>query len=231
MVRVRDPKISALIAIAERMVRDMEGHPTARQLQAEVNRLRNGAEALDNVNGNRNPVDTDAAHAVKVANMARKFDREITAAMNRMGEITRGGVQDAQRRIDEKIDLRPNAFAQEIRSAFRALDSKGKAKLIGELVEQNRGPELAAIVKAPSVLTGISDEQRAVYEKMIVSKHAPAELDEQAGIESVFEQGFTAANVAISLVKSLTDPGKLAAIERRQAAANAAGEAFNQSLQ
>lgn len=213
------------------MISDMKDHPVALQLQAEAKRLRSGAEALVNVAVNRNPAETDGAHALKVGKMSRTFDKEVTASLNRSGQILREGLQDIQRRIDEKIDLKPNAFAQEIRAAFRGLDGKAKASLINQLVKENRGPELAAIVKAPSILTGISDEQRAAYENMIVTTHAAAELNERAALEDVFSGAMAAERTASELSKSLSDPSKIAEVERGAAAAAAAGEAFTQSIQ
>jgi len=231
MAKHPDTAPRAIAAIAERMVRNMEKHPVALSLQGEVNRLRAGAEALDNLRMNRSPLDTPAAHTVKVAKAAKRLDSEITAMINRLGQITNAGLQDAQRRIDEKVNLKPDAFAQEIRAAFRALDAKGKASLIKELVDGNRGPEMAAIVRAPAMLTGITEEQRATYERMIVARHAGDELDEIGAINEISDAGLTAINTAARMAKRMTDPTELAAIERAAAEADAAGDSFNQSLQ
>lgn len=225
------PRVKALAAIAERMLGDMEGNAAARRIHAEANRLRAGADALDRAAANRNPLDTPEAHIKKIATMARKLDQEITASINRAGAAFHDGMQDVQRRIDEKVDLKPDAFAAEIRATFRTLSAEEKGKLVKNLVDGNRGPELAAIVKAPSVLTGISDERRAAYEASIVGKHAAAEVQERERLNDVFDALSTATRTAIQFVTSLTDPGRVAAIERGEAAASAAGEAFNQSLQ
>lgn len=225
------PIVLALGAIADRMGRDMGDHSQSRQLLAEVNRLRGGADALDNVRASRSPLDTPAAHALKVGAMAKKFDREITAMLNRASQIMTAGAQDIQRRIDDKINLKPDAFAAEIRAAFRSLGSKAQGDLINKLIKEGRGPELAAIVRAPSVLTGISDEQRAAYEIAMVTTHAAQEYEEREKLEEVFDSAMAASRAAAGIAKSFTDPGELARIEREAAEANAAGEAFNNSLQ
>lgn len=218
----------AIGAIGGRM---WEGTTSARQMRAEVNRLKMGADALNKVNANRSPLDTPEAHVKKVAALARKFDREVTAAINRSGATMRDGLNDVDRRLEEKISLKPDAFAAEIRNVFRSLDLKGKHDMMARLVAENRGAELAAIVKAPTSLTGISEADRARYEKNIIATHAPAELEEQAKLNESFESLMAATNAAADLVRSLTDPGELARIENGEAAAAAAGEAFNQSLQ
>jgi hypothetical protein len=223
--------VKAIEAIAERMLDGIEDHATALRIKAEANRLKAGAEALDRVNSNRSPLDTPAAHALKVAKLARTFDKEITASLQRACRTWADGFNDAQRRIEEKINLTPDAFAGEIRTAFRSLSSKAKADLLLDLTEQNRGPELAAILKAPSVLTGLSDQERANYEKSVFARHAAAELGEQQKLQGVLDAFNVAQRAAGTFVKELTDPGKLAAIERDAAASAAAGAAFDQSLQ
>ena len=230
MARTSDHRVRAIAHLAEKIGKMGDG-ATARQLQAEVNRLSRGAAALDSVNANRSPLDTEAAHAVKVAKMARKFDSEVTAVINRAGQVMRDGHQEVQRRIDEKVDLKPDNFAMEIRTRFFGLDASAKSELVNRLVKENRGPELAAIVKAPSVLTGISDEQRGLYEQAIISTHAAAELDDKTRIDDALKAVLAATGTAANFVKDLTDPNKLAKIEQGEAAAIAAGEAFNQSLQ
>ena len=228
--RVPDHAARALQAIAARMTKDLPDHPTARALQSEVTRLANGAIALDNLRASRSPLDTVEAHALKVGKAAKKLDQEITAMINRASAHHRAGLADAQRRIDQKVNLVPDAFAQEIRAAFRSMSGKQRAELINQLVAENRAPELAAIVKAPAILSGISEEQRAAYEKMAISRHAGAELDEIANIEEVFSAVLTATDTAANLSKRFSDPVELAKIERADSVAQAAGDAFEQSL-
>jgi len=234
MARIAHHKVRALGAIAERMARSVAekgDNATARRFLAEVNRVHAGAAALDNVRANRSPLDTPEGHALKVGKLAKKFDNEVTAVINRSGEIWREGMRDVQRRIDEKIDLKPNAFAEEIRATFRTMSRKSKVELLGQLVKENRGPELAAIVKAPSILSGISDAERADYERAIISMHAPKELAEQTWLEELFDSVVAMATTSSGLVRDFMDPGELARIERADALATEAGEAFDQSLQ
>ncbi|WP_324742082.1 hypothetical protein U8326_02240 [Tsuneonella sp. CC-YZS046] len=234
MARIAHHKVRALGAIAERMARSVGekgDNAAARRFLAEVNRVHAGAAALDNVRANRSPLDTAEGHALKVGKLAKKFDNEVTAVINRSGEIWREGMSDVQRRIDEKIDLKPNAFAEEIRATFRTMNRKSKVELLGQLVKENRGPELAAIVKAPSILSGISDAERADYERAIISMHAPKELAEQTWLDELFDSVGIVATTSSGLVRDFMDPGELARIERAEASAVEAGEAFDQSLQ
>lgn len=226
-----DHRVKAIAAIADILVKEAGDNASGRRVIAEVNRIRQGAEALDNVNARRSPLDTPAAHAMKVAKLARKFDEEVVATFNRIGRICNEGFKDNQRRIDEKINLTPDAFAGEIRATFRTLKTADQENLIKQLIKDNRGPELAALVRAPSILTGIPENHRAVYEQSLISNHAPGALEEQELIGAAMDTAWTAARTAGELARSFTDPAHLAAIESAAAASDAAGEAFNQSLQ
>ena len=226
----RDHMVRALEAMSAQMTAALPDHETARQLRAEMNGLRLKAEALDNVNQRRSPLETPAAHAMKVAKRARAFDSEVTAALNRSSQLWAKAREAADRRIAEKVDLRPDAFASEIRSAFRTLSPQKQNDLIKELVDSNRGPELAAIVKAPVVLTGITEAQRAVYEQSIIARHAAPEFEEMGLLDEVYEITVAGTRAAGSFAKSLNDPAKLAAIESAAASADEADAAFNQTL-
>lgn len=232
MANARNHRALSLEAVAGRISKVLgDNHKTGQQLQAEVTRLSRAADALDRLNQTRNPLDTPAAHAMKVAKSARTFSQEVTATFNRAVKVWGAAYGDLQARIIDKTNLRPDAFAGEIRAAFRTMSSKQKMDLIQELIEENRGPELAAIVKAPSMLTGISEEQKQSYEKSFVARHASAELDELAKLEETWSAVIAATNVGADFAADLTNPAKLSAIETAAATADAAGEAFNQALQ
>lgn len=234
MARAPYHRVRALSAIAEHMEKNIKArgdNATALNMLALTNRLALGATALDNVRASRNPLDTPEAHALKVAKLAKKYDSEAAEAINRFGSIVHAHNQDLQSRIDQKINLKPDAFASEIRSAFRTLSRQEKVKLLGELVEGNRGPELAAIVKAPAVLTGISELEQSNFEKAIISRHAPAELEERQWIDELFENCMTVVNQSFAVARDFVDPSELQRIESAEAASNAAGEAFSASLQ
>lgn len=231
MAKVPDHDVRALASIAERMLKDLGDHDAAKRIQGEVNRLRSAAEALDNVRRKRNPLDTQDAHALRVGKLARKFDQEVTAMINRIADHYRVAMADIDRRIAEKVDLRPNGFADEIREVFRSLDRNTKVELLGQLVKENRGPELAAIVRAPSILSGLTDAERANFENSIIGMHAREEVTERAAIEDVMGAAHTASVTAGNIARRFSDPRELARIEEAQAQAKDAGDDFDQALQ
>lgn len=231
MNRIPHHKVRAMRAITELMLREMQDHPHAIRLRVEADRLYKGAAALDNVAANKDPTDTLDGHSLKVARLAKQFDRKITESINRASDILRDGFRDIEARINAKVDLRPNAFAEEVRAVFRALKPGEKAEMIERLVDANDGPELAAIVKAPAVLTGIKEEQRAIYEKMVLDRHAAAELEERSNLERVHHAFMRVEAIASRLVTELIDPRGVAEIQKRQAQAREATDKFENSME
>lgn len=226
----RSPHVSALAHIAGRLEARAGDFAPARSIFAEVNRLRNAAEALDTLKANRSPLRTPEAHTKDIADKARKLHAETTASINRIAAAQRDGQRELRSRIEEKVKLKPNEFAPEIRTAFRALSRADQMTLLARLVDENRGPELAAIVNAPAVLTGLHNDEPAKFEQAIIAKHAADEFEAQQTLDEIVEAAFSATKAAGDFTKGLNDPGELARIERAHAAASESGIAFDQAL-
>jgi hypothetical protein len=168
---------------------------------------------------------------VKIAKLARQYDREVTASINRAAAALGEGIEGAKRRVGEKVNLTPDdKYAVAIASRFGSLKHADKMSLISELIGGNRGPELAAIIMAPSSLTGLSAKQQKEFETAILSTHAGEEMKEQTDLHEAMETVLAATHAAGDLAKSLTDPGELARIESGVAAADAAGNAFSEAI-
>lgn len=224
----RNPMVSAIAALAQRTSGDTDA---TRQLQAELNRLHSRAEALDHVNASRSPLDTPAAHALKVAKMARSFSSEINAAITRAYTTLNNGTEDLQRRIADKVNFKIDAEdAREVRAVFRSMKSSERVAALNKLLKEGRGPELHAILSGSELTTGVDDAMRGAFRDSFVATHASAEMEEKARLGEVMENFDAAQRAASRFVTDLTDPGKLADIERADAQANAAGDAFNLAI-
>lgn len=222
----RNPNVSAIAAIVERLPQ----HPSTESIRSEAAKLRERAVALDAVHSSRNPLVTPAAHALNVAKLGRTLDKETTAALNRTIADVSSRREGIDRRIADKVNLRPDAFASEIRIAFRALPAAERLPLVSRMIEEKRGPELAAILDAPTLLTGLTAEQSSAFRLQMMSTHAAAELAEMEQLEEALEALFVAADASGAFVRDLTNPGKLQAIERDAAAAEAASADFLNSI-
>jgi hypothetical protein len=222
--------VSAIAAIVDRMDREMPGHNTVRQLKAEMTRIRQSAEALDRVRANPSPLDTHAAHAIKVAKLARKFDSEVTAMVNRTSATWATARNAIEKAITEKVNLKPNKYEELILRRFVEMKGEDRLTEVKAMIEGNRGAELAAIIDAPPFLSGLSNEQCVAFRQAMISKHAAEEVAEIATLDDVYNHVTSASRTAGNYVRELTDPGKLARIEREAADADEAGKAFDQAV-
>ena len=99
------------------------------------------------------------------------------------------------------------------------------------MIDEGRGPEFQAIRGGSALTTGIDDTTRAAFEESYIAKHAAAELDEKAMLDDVYQAYRAGDRAAVKFARELTDPGRIASIEREAAASDEAGAAFTQSLQ
>lgn len=220
--------ISTLTNLADRITAKLpdNGHAATRNLYNAVARLRVGLETIETLNNTPSPTEAAGAHQKRIMAAAAKLAEKVTTIRERLHEITRDGLAEIDARIAQKVRLVPNEYAAEIRAQFRNMDSKAQFHLLRDLAENNRGPELAAIVKAPAILTGLSEEVARNYTQVIVAKHAPDEMAEQEALIAGFSTAMLATDTANKAAQSFTDPAQLAALEKGEAAAAAAMDAF-----
>jgi hypothetical protein len=199
-----------------------DGHREHHEVVGEVRRLVDFAEALHTLRTTRDPTQTDAAHQKRVLTAAVKFAKEAETALARMNKSWATGHLNIDARIAAKVNLKPDAYAAEVRDLYRRMSSAEKAKFFTELVDEGRGAELAAIVKAPKAVTGMPDDQRQKYEAAFVARHAPEEVREQEALKDAFDTALVVHREARGLATAYSDSAKLAEIERAENAATAA---------
>src|SRR5262249_14195650 len=137
---------------------------------------------------------------------------------------------DIEASIKNKTQLVPDAYAAELRAVYRGMSSTERTALVARFIDEKRGPELAAIIKAPGSLTGMPDDQRGNYEAAYIAKHAPEELIDQAALNDALETVNVAARTAREVASAYNDPAKLAEIARAEAAAEAAAKKFDAAV-
>src|SRR5207302_9529542 len=107
-----------------------------------------------------------------------------------------------------------------IRTMFRQMSMREKTALLSELIsDPGRGAELAAILKGPRSLSGLSALQVEQYTSAYRSTHCAAELAEEQMVEEVAESGKVLLSTAAELASAYQDEKRLADIQAREAAA------------
>jgi hypothetical protein len=196
----------------------------------ELNQLVEGATALENLRAARNPTETDAAHIKRVASAAQKYAKEVEAVFERANKAVSAGLGAIEARIRAKTQLVPDAYAAEVRALYRGMSNAEKVKLLGELLDEKRGPEFAAIIKAPRSLTGMPEAQRQQFEAAFIAKHAAEELIDQQGLREALDTANIAVETARQIATAYDNPSTLAEIARAEAAAAAASKTFDATV-
>ena len=218
-------KVEGIAHIGERITKMKSPHNA--KLATIVASLSKSVEALGNIHANMNPLHTPAAHMQRVAKSGKTLAAQAESAREKLRAAVQEAAQDISSRIEAKINLKENHHAVEVRSIFRSLSPTDQVKLLIKLGDQNQGPEMAAIVSAPSYLTGISPELRDLFIEYIETKHAGAEVQERNALLNAYKEGLIATDLAISAASELSDPEKLAVIEKQERAALEADAAFD----
>ena len=136
-----------------------------------------GQHSLNELRANANPEHTPARHAKVVADAIDNFSRNAATRL----ESAKTTLKAEQRRLDSELEAAanlkpvPHHFGA-IVGTFQQMRPEQRASALNELIEQQDGPTLQALVEASTVLTGLTPEQRATIKLRLVSRINPAGL-------------------------------------------------------
>lgn len=201
----------------------------SRNLRGLVSKLSSRAHALKQLAETRDPTRTPEAHEKRVAQAAKELERDIERVTDQANEHHRRAHLQIEEMLEKKVNLVPNEYASEFRAIFRGMETQERLSLIQELVDNNDGPQLAAILKAPKVLTGLTGEQQAQFQQMLYNRHAGEEVKARDTLHNTFSSTLSAVQQARRTSMALTDSQKLARIEAGERAANEAETRFKES--
>lgn len=75
----------------------------------------------------------------------------------------------------EKLTLVPDAFAPELRTAFRSMTLEQQTQFFAEAIKSRNGSSVAAICLCPSALVGISADMQAQFLNSYTESTAPSD--------------------------------------------------------
>lgn len=222
----------ALETLAQRIISDKPVHKNVAftHLHGLATNLRNAVEAIGKLHDTPNPTETREAHIKRITVAAGQLSNKVKETQERINSVVQQGLKDIDQRIGSKVKLVPDGYAAEIRQAFRAMSHTERINLLGQLAQENRGVELAAIIKAPALLTGINPEMQSQFEEVIISKHASEEWEERNALMESFDTALVACGVGVNAATEYSYQGKAAFIAKQEDAANQANSAFAASL-
>lgn len=184
-------KLLAFHALRSRLPAD---DPTAEQIDAVLHRIETELVGLADLISRPDKMKSEMANDLLV-NQEKARARDVIARSR--GELTTlvtaaRSSQEAARL--EKAKLVPDAYAGEIRSVFRALDPAGKAKFMGEAIRAGDAPVIAAIVTAPSILSGLPAEQASQYRESYLNSISPNSTAAADELEAICAGALAVAN-------------------------------------
>ncbi len=130
-----------------------------------------GQRSLNELRMNANPEHSPARHARVVAEAVNSFGENAAGVL----ESAKAVLKSEQRRLDSELEaaanLKPVAhhFAA-IVGTFSNMKASQRARALDDLIDQQDGPTLAALVETSIVLTGLTPEQRASIKLRLYAK-------------------------------------------------------------
>lgn len=183
----------------------------------------NYRELWDQVNAaysNPSPYVTPDKHRLELRKTAYSKLRSLTHHGDAIARDIKIRKEEIDRKITEAIGIpeKETSRASEIRAIVRGMKAEERRHLITDAIERKDGEILAAIMTAPTILTGIPETTLAGYRDHAISIHCPdlpkvkQALDEAGRI---LTEAFFATDNMINEIEG-------AAVEQRQTAAAAA---------
>lgn len=151
-----------------------DNHPA---LKLAADTLSGGATLFADVSRFRaNPSDEDraATHARKVRDLYLSNKAKWSENVARTEAELARAIADAEDDLRHEANLKPDPrYEGVILSKFVGMKPSDQAALFGELVTAGDGPSLAALLNAPSVLTGLTEQRKVELKAALCAKVAP----------------------------------------------------------
>jgi hypothetical protein len=214
--------------MAERLGDKQYRHP--RLVLSEARKLSQAIGGLNAMNQRRSPTETESAHFKKISAHAKSLEIAVAQAEQRIHQHQREHSQELEGRTNQRLGLSENAYAAELRSTLRAMNEKDRSITINELIASGDGAAVAAITKAPPVLTGVTPELQGKYIEQFTKQQAPDLLDEQEALIGAMANAASILGAAKRAANDYSDPARLQAIEEAERSALEAEGQFKASF-
>lgn len=206
-----------------------ELNSAARSMSSELLRLIVSLEGLESIIEKRDPTITEAAHKLRVSQAAKKLAQRADDVIDKINEYSHDGSNRLSNRIDEVAGLRPNEYAGEIRAAVRALKPAERRDVLKRAIDERDASTVAALVDAPSVVTGIEPQFAEAMREGFISKHAPCEVEARNLLLETLSLAVKSAGTVKSVASTAADEKGVQKILQEQQAADDARRDFEQA--
>lgn len=226
-------KYHAIISEFTQLISDrsvVNGNKHAAAMLREAKRLENAVHSLADIYNRQSPTVTDAAHYKKVSLHAKRLDKEVKDAQERIMNLQVQAANDVEQRLTDRLNLVADQHGAELRAALRSMSNKERHNTIRQIMESGDGPSMAAITKAPAVLSGIPTDIQAKYSESYEKTHAADVFRERDQLFNTIADLATITGTAERAANGFLDPERLRSIEEGERVAGEAENAFQSAL-
>ena len=170
------------------------------------------------------PALTENAHVLAVAEAGEAALSRIVKGY----DVARQSLEQAERGYQEAISrasrLQPGPHAAEVRAVIRAMEPAERYAAVLGAMEANDTATLAAVMDAPGITSGLTDEQRDNLRAMWVRKVAPRESAHLEAVQKAQRRLLATFDDVLDHADGLTLRQRATALKAKQAAAREAAK-------
>lgn len=188
------------------------------------------ADSFEAVRRNRNPLDTDAAHARKVANAARDLKNEAARVDARISDVYSAGLSELLRDIDKQAGIEETKYSAEIRQALRSMSEQQRAEVMHQAMREGNSEIISAVSLAPSLLTGVNPDLVSTAADHVRRTKAPELMEAWDLLNEVSSTATSVLRMADNIYNGNYNAAEQQRIDVAEQAANAAEQQLKEAV-
>jgi hypothetical protein len=219
-----------LSAMLNNLMKQSPENDRTRPVAGELFNLTLPVEGIERIAATRNPMETEAAHAKKVAQAAEKVRQSVQRTRDKIEALSASSLAAIEGDITTRTRLQPTAQAAEIRAILRQMKQPDRLAAITKAIDSKDFATLAAIADGNELTTGLDDEARNRMLDSYRMRVAPDLFNERERLLEIRRHVPQMVELAMTAATEATDPAFIAEITELEAKAKAAEADFAQSL-
>ncbi len=186
-------------------------------------------ERVNHVRTTADPSMTESGHILAVNETAEKAMNGVLRNFDSARAALTASAARLQSEIEDAARLTPTAHAGEIRSVIRSLPESDRYNAILTAMNGGDTATIAAVMSAPGITSGLSDDQVKNLRNMYTKRAAPTQHEHLAAVQKADQNMLTALDQMLVKGEDLSLSSKAKLLKEKQAAARAAAQALKPS--
>lgn len=202
-------------------------------LQTTAQWLKEARDTWEQVNQVRTVADpelTEDGHVLRVHQVAEKGIERIGKGYDRARQALATAEAGYEAEIDIKTRLTPTAHSAEIRAVVRSMPERERYTTLIKAMESGDAVTLSAVLSAPGITSGLTDDQVANLRSMYQRKVAPDALASLEAVRKAQRKVMAAFDQVLEQSEALALRNRAGAIKERQRQAQEAARLAEGSI-